>query len=104
MHVASGDTLVAFWQERRSEILIQSLQHENRLQLAQAADSLPTETKFYGEIRHTNAPDGRKISHWYNLKLWQDRRSLVLLPISHELYPVVWMELDREAVESFVWR
>ncbi|MGH7491277.1 MAG: hypothetical protein ACREOO_02655 [bacterium] len=104
MHVASGDTLVTFWQEQRSEALIQSLYHENRLLLARVVDLLPAETKFYGEIRHVNAPDGRKTSHWYNLKLWQDRQSVVLIPISHELYPLVWMELDGETLESFPWR
>ena len=104
MHVASGDTFVAYWQEQRGEAIIQSLHHENRLLLALAVNHLPAETKLYGEIRHVNAPDGRKISHWYNLKLWQDRQSVVLIPISHELYPLIWMELENDPIQSFSWR
>jgi hypothetical protein len=104
MHVAGGDTLVAFWQGQRHEALIQSLHHENRLLLALPIENLPAETRLYGEIHHVNAPDGRKISHWYNLKLWQDRQSVALMPISYELYPLVWMELESETVESFAWR
>jgi hypothetical protein len=69
-----------------------------------AVNNLPAEVKFYGEIRHVNAPDGRKISHWYNLKLWPDRQSVALTPISHELYPLIWMELDNEPIASFAWR
>lgn len=104
MHVTAGDTLIAFWQEQRHSALIQFLYHENRLALAQALAELPAESRFYGEIRHVNAPDGRKTSFWYNLKLWEDRRTAALMSSSLELYPIVWMELENEAVESFAWK
>ena len=104
LHVASGDTLVVFWQEQSPRALVQFLHHENSLFLTQGMNMLPAETKLDGEIRHVNAPDARSTSHWYNLKLWQDRQTLVLTSLSHESYPIVWMELEGETITSFAWK
>ncbi len=104
MGVSDSDTLLVFWKEDSvSYVVIECLRDPLNLHVREGLAHLPDDTAFYCEIRHVDHPR-RKVSYWYGLSPWSDKRKFSCEVSGFEDYPIEWMELDGDTVASFSWK
>ena len=64
---------------------------------------IPRNEKLYGEIHSPDNPQS-KISYWYTLRIHTDGKTFLLKDLDFEIYPIEFMEFDKEKIKSFGWR
>jgi hypothetical protein len=105
MNVSARDTLFLFSKGDTTSSLIASLQSSI---LLKAVDSLPGFSRkdtLYGEIHFTeNTQTDLSASYWYMLQVLRDSRTVRVLPVSFEFYPIERIELDGKLVSSYHWK
>jgi hypothetical protein len=103
LHVAAGDTLVVYWQDRMQSAVIECLQDRFRFRVREALSKLPAEQTLYGEIHHYDNPSHER-SYWFTLMADTDGMTFTLESMDFELYPIEMMEVNGARVASFRWK
>ena len=103
MNVSSGDTLCIYYEETEMCSRIECLKESIRLTIRDSLSSLPENTNLYAEIKYKEN-DLRDVSYWFTLHRMSKPNTFKLRNINYNIYPIEWLELDDEPINSFKWR
>lgn len=103
MEVAKGDTLFIFWDDTVAYSVIEHLKKATALTVKDKLPKVPKGKIVYAEVHH-NDHEWRKISYWYAVRILRDAQTFTRKSTGYDLYPIEFIEVNGEKVNSYQWR
>jgi hypothetical protein len=105
MNVSWKDTLFLASQNNTAAAVIGGILTSSLLRVTDSLEGFSRSDTLYGEVHYVeNTQSDLPVSYWYMLQLLRDNKTVKVLPVSFEYYPIERIELDGNPVTSYQWR